>query len=52
MLNYCGMRYVKMDEIILIAYVVVIVHAFIVGKAIVGLIVARLGDKAIVGFDP
>ena len=31
MLNYCGMRYVKVDEIILIAYVlVIIVHAFMV----------------------
>ena len=30
MLDYYGMRYVKIDEIILIAYVVLIVHAFMI----------------------
>ena len=58
MLNYCGMRYVKIDEIILIAYVVLIVHAFMVDLEIevvklwVHVIVARLGGKAIVDRSP
>ena len=46
MLNYCGMQYVKIDEIILIAYVVVIVHAFMVGFEIEAWLWSLIGNRS------